>query len=135
MRAIGRWDRRGRALVVVSVLAGGIWLFVLLIVAVGVLAVTSGSALLQADDAPTMVTGANESTPAPGAQLARAISAEGAHLNRTLHQQPLDTTPTTAPTSTGTENGADDDSEERTETDDKTESDDATESDDETDDK
>lgn len=97
---------------------------VVLVLLIGTLTVTAVPVLIQSGNSPTPVTGANESATTPGAQLASAISGEGAHLNRELHQRTLDTTPSTAPNTTGIENDTDDDSEEETETDDDTESDD-----------
>jgi hypothetical protein len=65
-------------------------LLVTLVLVGGVLAVASGSALSQSGTPPTSETVANNSTVAPGAQVASAISVEGTVLGSDLQQRTLD---------------------------------------------
>jgi hypothetical protein len=65
-------------------------LLVTLILVGGVLAVASGSALSQSGTPPTPETAANNSTVAPGAQIASGVSVEGVVLESGLHRRTLD---------------------------------------------
>jgi hypothetical protein len=65
-------------------------LFVVLVVALGVFTVTAGPALSQSGESPTPVTEANNSTVAPGAEVASAVSVEGTVLEGDVQRRTLD---------------------------------------------
>lgn len=65
-------------------------LFVVLVVALGALTVTTGPALSQSGESPTPATEANNSTAAPGAQVASAVSVEGTLLSGDVQRRTLD---------------------------------------------
>lgn len=65
-------------------------ILVVLAIAISALAVTTGPVLSQSGESPTPVTAANDSTAAPGAQVASAVSAEGTALNGDMQRWVLD---------------------------------------------
>jgi hypothetical protein len=64
-------------------------LVVLLVIAIGALTVTVGPALSQSDESPTPVTETNNSTAAPGAQVASAVSTEDTLLRGDMQRRTL----------------------------------------------